>query len=136
MEDGSYCYPLSTYPTEVEIHLRPSDYPKNSKRINEEIMGEVLTTPASLRKLQMEMSILHPPATITSTATTSTSTTTTSSTTNQQHHHHYTYHQHRRHAVCTVQTFKNQFSGSMLYFFITYYQLMGWRYVIVCDSML
>jgi hypothetical protein len=33
----------------------------------------------------------------------------------------------RPHAVCTVQTFKNQFTGPMMYFFIAYYQLMGWK---------
>lgn len=33
----------------------------------------------------------------------------------------------RPHAVCTVQTFKNAQSGAMLYMFIAYYQLMGWR---------
>ncbi len=33
----------------------------------------------------------------------------------------------RPHAVCTVQTFKNQYSGPMMYFFIRYYHLMGWK---------
>jgi len=36
----------------------------------------------------------------------------------------------RPHAVCTVQTFKNQFTGPMMYFFIAYYHLMGWRSVV------
>jgi hypothetical protein len=40
--------------------------------------------------------------------------------------------QHRVHAVCTVQTFMHVFSGPMLYMFIKYYQLMGWK-VIVYD---
>jgi hypothetical protein len=33
----------------------------------------------------------------------------------------------RPHSVCTIQTFKNPYSGPMLYLFMKYYQLMGWR---------
>lgn len=36
-------------------------------------------------------------------------------------------HDPRVHAVCTVQTFRNPYSGPYLYMFIKYYQLMGWR---------
>eukprot|EP01038_Epipyxis_sp_PR26KG_P008885 gene8885-11984_t len=38
----------------------------------------------------------------------------------------------RPHAVCTVQTFRNLQTGSMLYLFISFYHMMGWR-VIVYD---
>ena len=38
----------------------------------------------------------------------------------------------RVHAVCTVQTFRNPQSGTMLYLFVQYYQRMGWS-VIVYD---
>lgn len=36
----------------------------------------------------------------------------------------------RSHAVCTVQTFRNQQSGPMLYLFAKYYQQMGWSVII------
>jgi hypothetical protein len=39
---------------------------------------------------------------------------------------------HRSNAVCTVQTFRNSQTGPMLYFFVKFYQLMGWH-VIVYD---
>eukprot|EP01034_Spumella_vulgaris_P034029 gene34029-41965_t len=38
----------------------------------------------------------------------------------------------RPNAVCTVQTFRNPQTGPMLYLFVAYYQIMGWR-VIVYD---
>lgn len=36
----------------------------------------------------------------------------------------------RPHAVCTVQTFRNQMTGPMLFMFASYWQRLGWRAII------
>lgn len=97
---GKFCRPFAQYPVDVEIHLRPTNFPENSN----EIIADFQTNPAEPRFLKIkEMSLTQ-----TSTG------------------------ENRNHAVCTVQTFKNPFTGPMLYLFMKYYQLLGWR-VIVYD---
>lgn len=98
MGTGHYCRPLSEYPTEIEVHLFPSDHPDNIKeKVHPELIGDVRTNPTETRWLQIRDFMA-----------------------NKQD-------ENRHHGVCTVQTFKNPFTGSMLYMFILYYQLMGWR---------
>lgn len=79
MEDGYYCFPLSQYSVEVEVHLRPSSFDlTSSPETTKSIMSEFISFPAKQRHQEIFSSVDV---------------------------------DHRPHAVCTVQTFMNQFSG-------------------------
>jgi hypothetical protein len=108
---GKYCRPLAEYPVTVEIHLRPSSYhpdndtteassppSRSSSTTPKELIADFKTNPYETRLLKSKEMILSGSSL-----------------------------EGRIHAVCTVQSFKNPFSGPMLYFFIKYYQIMGWR---------
>lgn len=113
MEKGSYCRPLAELPARVELHLRPSHY-------NESVEGSSLPADFKERaewwaKREIASEFNANPSALRRKAIKALAT-----------------REGRPHAVCTVQTFKHNFSGPMLYFFIAYHQLMGWR-VIVYD---
>jgi len=98
MSSGSICRPLSEYYTDVEVHLRPSDYPAElGPKILAEVIGDLRSNPTETRMLHYRTLTTTQPEEL------------------------------RHHGVCTVQTFKNPFTGPMLYMFVLYYQLLGWR---------
>ncbi len=116
MVPGYYCRPLSDYPVDVELYLRPSNYilqsssssssskassaiASGANSVASQIMSEVTTVPYAERRVTIkDLQHMDP----------------------------------RPNAVCTVQTFRNAQSGAMLYFFVLFYQRMGWQ-VIVYD---
>lgn len=106
LQFGKYCRPFAEYPVSVEIHLRPSQYnplAEGESQNNNEIIADFRSNPSEIRTMRVkEMSLTSPTQ------------------------------ENRNHAVCTVQTFRNPYSGAMLYAFVKYYQMMGWR-VIVYD---
>jgi hypothetical protein len=102
---GKYCRPFAEYPVSVEIHLKPSSFnPDNdttvstASTIQKELIADFKTNPYENRILKSKEMLLSGSQS-----------------------------EGRIHAVCTVQSFKNPFSGPMLYFFVKYYQLLGWR---------
>lgn len=97
MATGTYCRPLSEHFADVEVHLHPSDYPHIKEKVIPELIGDIRSNAAEGRSLQYRDFSVNKVD------------------------------ENRPHGVCTVQTFKNPFTGSMLYMFILYYQLMGWR---------
>lgn len=113
LQFGRYCRPFAEFPVAVEIHLRPSDFDPNitieatdataAATASQELLADFRTNPQETRLMKMkEMALTTPLG------------------------------ENRNHAVCTVQTFRNPYSGTMLYAFVRYYQLLGWR-VIVYD---
>lgn len=103
LQFGKYCRPFAEYPVTVEIHLRPSSYRQQSTDANnnKEIIADFRSNPSEIRTVKMKEMSLTTPMT-----------------------------ENRPHAVCTVQTFRNPYSGAMLYAFVKYYQLLGWRVII------
>eukprot|EP01036_Dinobryon_divergens_P032366 gene32366-41935_t len=100
MEQGYFCRPIADYPTELELHLRPSEFDPVSGRGGDpgrELLAELKTYPAAEREMKRRDLMLT---------------------------------DFRPHAVCTVQTFKNSQSGPMLFMFVSYYHRMGWRVIV------
>lgn len=123
MEQGYYCRPLADVSVKVEVHLRPSHYqdPALLPVPVTESKDSILSTKAEKDKAKEAVKeeivseiVTHPGSS------------------RQKKNKAQLMEDKRIHAVCTVQTFMHAFSGPMLYMFIAYYQLMGWR-VIVYD---
>lgn len=112
MQQGYYCRPLSEYSAMVEVHLRPTSYAYSY----EEFPSGKPKLPAG-KEAEQEVvgEVLSNPVEVRDMQRKALIRT-----------------DYRPHAVCTVQTFKNQFSGAMLFMFVKYYRMMGWR-VIVYD---
>jgi hypothetical protein len=103
MEQGYYCRPLSEFTNKIEVHLRPSQYTDPS------IFDSSIDT-SKLISDEIVSEFTSTPTAI-----------------RQRKNKVMMLDDHRTHAVCTVQTFMHTFSGPMLYMFVAYYQMMGWR---------
>ena len=125
MEPGFYCRSIADNMVKYELHLRPDDFEiLNAKDVaeNPDIMANMTLLPAKLteqaarykdREIVGEFGsgpVVPRLQAIRETLTKDP----------------------RSHAVVTVQTFKNQQTGPMLYAFVAYYHALGWK-VIVYD---
>lgn len=106
MHQGLFCRPLAEHGAEVEVHLRPTAYREPpSGVLSKELEAEEVI--GEIVTLPAEARAVEVKALL---------------------------REGRAHAVCTVQTFKNQHSAAMLFMFIKYYQIMGWRYYRIIPS--
>jgi hypothetical protein len=105
MVPGHICRALIEYDTSIELCLRPSSFNDSQSSETNSISHEICG------KAQIN------PQEIKS---------------RKEKQFQYTYPDIYSHAVCAVQTFRNPQSGPMLYLFVKYYIIMGWR-VIVYD---
>jgi hypothetical protein len=121
MQEGFYCRVLIDHVTKISVHLRPTDfsvppdYAKYEPSTEGELVGEAMNAPMGMRLLAAKGEV------------------------SPESEHHMgggggggamLTHQHRSHAVCTVQTFRNAQTGPMLYLFISYYHRLGYRVIL------